>query len=208
MVLFTIGAALAGLYAAHAVKESAVGYVYQKQIDQLDGGLNVIRDFELILQANGIRRTEFKSLVGGDSTFVLAENSYRKCLNFIYQQALTDESDEQRFIEHYRQIRQKELEVQHQVWNSEYEQFISELELDNDSTFIFEMQICAIDHQRLVDEVYNKTILGDLAVKKGKAIVNNLNGRRHLWVLKGINSRFAAEKLYRICARKVCINIW
>ena len=199
---------LAFAYAAHAVKESAIGYCYDKQIEQLEGGLNVIRDFELILKVNGIRRTEFKSLMGGESTFVLAENSYRKCLTLIYEQPLTDEADQERFIEHYCQIRQKELEVQQQVWNMEYEQFISELELDNNSTLTFEMQICAIDHQRLVDQAYDNTIFGELAVKKGKAIVNNLNGRCHLWVLKGIDSRFTAEKLYRICARRIGINIW
>ena len=199
---------LAFAYAAHAVKESALGYAYDKQIEQLDGGLDVVRDFELILRINGIRRTEFKSLMGGESTFVLAENSYHKCLNFIYEQPLTDDTDEQQFIEYYRQVRQKELESQQKVWNREYEQFISELDLDNDTTLTFEMQIQAIDHQRLIDLVYDNTIFGELAVKRGKAILNNLNGLCHLWVLKGIDSRFTAEKLYRISARRVGIDLW
>lgn len=205
MVLIEIGAMLAGLYAAHAVKESAIGYAYQKQIDHLEGGLNVVRDFELILRANGIKRTEFDSLIdGGEPTYVLAETSYYKCLNFIYNQPLTDETDDQRFIQEYERIRQKEIDARQEVWNQEYEQ-IAEGIVPADDYIIFEMRMVGCSKDDLINAIHENTIFGELALKKGQSKL--INGTWvHFWAVRLDKS--SAERVYRACARRVGVNLY
>lgn len=205
MVLIEIGAMLAGLYAAHAVKESVVGYAYQHQIDQLEGGLDVIRDFELILRANGIKRTQFDSLIeGGEPTYVLAETSYYKCLNFIYGQPLSDDDDEQLFIQEYERVRQEEIDARQKVWNREYEQIVADIVPTKEYT-IFEMRMVGCSKTSLIDAIYENTIFGELSLKKGQSKLIN-SSWIHFWAVRLDKS--SAERVYRACARRMGVDLY
>ena len=206
-----LGFALMGIASAYGLKSVASDtktFLLEKELRER-GQIDLERDFELICAICRIRRGEYPSLIGSESTEVLPPKGADRAYDFIMEDPMLDMDDFDRFCLIYNRVRGQELVKRQKIWDSEYGVIVSSLKL-TDEVITFDKRVNGIQipHDELIDRLYSGTILGKIALKKGKAVFQDKkSGRLHVWAFRGVKS-FEAEKLYKACCRKVGVDLY
>lgn len=181
------------------------------------GDLDVVRDFDLILEINRVHR-DYGSFID-DKIPVLPENGYQECLKFIREQPLTTKSDEERFIAYYNKIRQQDLDKRQGIFDEEYikyrQSYYSNLTRCNNPntddrliTFVFRKEywigsITGYEHQQRINKLYFETFFGDIATQPAKLLYNReKNSYTEIWHVS-FWSKYQIDKYYSACCKKV-----
>ena len=208
MVLGMMLLTAASIYGLKQVASDTKTFMLQRDLHDR-GPINVERDFDLICMICRIRCVSYPSLIGGEDTEVLPENGADKAYEFIMQEPFTEISDFDRFCKVYNNVREQQIAKQKEIWNNEYLEVVNSLNFSNELiTFRKRVIGISISHDELIERLYSKTVLGDIAPKPGKAVIeNNRSGKLHVWAFRGVKS-FEAEKLYKDCCRKVGVDLY
>lgn len=181
------------------------------------GDLDVVRDFDLILEINRVHR-DYGSFID-DKIPVLPENGYQECLKFIMEQPLTTKSDEERFIAHYNKIREQDLNKRQEIFDNEYikyrKSYYSNLARCNNPntddkliTSVFRKEywlnnLSGYEHQQRINRIYFETFFGDIATQPAKLLYGEEKGSYvEIWHVKFWN-KYNIDKYYSACCKKV-----
>ena len=178
----------------------------QIQEDSKNGTFDVVKNFEEILYINDVKR---KSL-GNSSVKVLSYTDYEKCLSYIRNHHLTTKADEQRFINHYRKVLEKELSKRQEDYDKHYFKVKEEVDILKNSgdyeVVKFEHINVFVDYEDVkmkVNSICNRTFLGDFLVGEVKIKQNSSQSFTEIWALNvPFNMKFSLKDYYQACAER------
>ena len=133
---------------------------------------DVVNQFESILRICEIKRKSH----GNSSVRVLPYTGYTKCLDYIREHHLTTKNDEQRFITHYKKVLSKEIAKRQEEYDKHYFKVKEEVDILKNSgdyeVVKFEHINVFVDNyedvQMKVNEICNRTFLGDFVINEVK----------------------------------------
>ena len=217
MVLLELLTLASVAYAFAGCISSAKTARLQRELERR-GDLDVIRDFDLLLEINRVHRVH-ESYVN-DDIFVLPKYGYQDCLKFIQEQPLTTKTDENRFIAHYNEMRQRDLDKRQKIFSEEYvkyrQSYYSNLERCNNPntedklmTFTFKREYCwfgcisGYEHQQRINRLYFETFFGDIATQPAKLVYNpEKNSYIEIWHVSFWN-KYEIRDYYSACCKRV-----
>lgn len=180
----------------------------QIQEDTRNGTFDVVKNFEQILHICDVKRKKHNSSVA-----VLPYNGYTKCLKYIRDHPLTSiPEDEDRFIEHYNSVLAKEIAQRQEEYDKRYFKVKAEVESlmnNGEQTVVvpFKHLDVLVDSDYVnqkVNQIYNNTFFGDLAIKQPK-IKQNSSGNSYttIWALRiPISMKWYLKEQYRCCSER------
>ncbi|MBR2557338.1 MAG: hypothetical protein IKE95_03060 [Methanobrevibacter sp.] len=180
----------------------------QIQDDTRNGTFSVVQDFEQILYICDVKRKKHNSSVA-----VLPYNGYTKCLKYIRDHPLTSiPEDEERFIEHYNRVLSKEIGARQEEYDKRYFEMKDEVEALMSAGVNYEVvefkHIDVLTDMEYVDqkvnEIYNNTFFGDMAIKKPKIIQGGSSSSfREIWALKvPATMKIHLKDYYKVCSQR------
>lgn len=208
MVLFSLLFCGAVAYGFAGMVSSSKTARLERKLEER-GDLDVIRDFDLILEINRVHRT-FDGYTD-DKIPVLPEMGWNECLDYIREQPLTTGEDEKRFIAHYNKMRQKDLKNRQKIFDEKYERyekkFYGEDKDKKFSTFTFRKEYwgpgLSDNHQERINKIYNETFFKDIASQPAKLIYNHdKNSYIEIWHVT-FWSKVFIDTYYSVCCKKV-----
>ena len=176
LALFSIGltAKMIGEVAKDVTKIPAREQI---QEDTRNGTFDVVKNLEQILHICDVKRKKHNS-----SVTVLPYNGYTKCLKYIRDHPLTSiPEDEDRFIKEYNRVLEKEIAARQDEYDQRYFEVKAEVESlmsAGDQTVVvpFKHLDVLVDSDYVnqkVDQIYNNTFFGTLAIKEPKVKINS-----------------------------------
>ncbi len=178
------------------------------QEDCKNGTFDVIKNFEQILYVCNVKR----KALGSSSVKVLPYTAYEQCLPFIKDHHLTSKADEQRFINHYRKVLQKELAERQKDFDANYREVESEVKYLMNAEDEYEIVrfehidvfVTQSDVEMKVNDICNTTFLGDFVVGDVKIKLNTSgNSYTEIWALKiPVSMRSSLKRYYEACAER------
>ena len=207
LALFSIGltAKMIGEVAKDVTKIPAREQI---QEDTRNGTFSVLKDFEQILYVCDVKRKKHNSSVA-----VLPYNGYTKCLKYIRDHPLTTTEDENLFINQYNSVLRKEIAARQDEYDQRYFKVKAEAEFlmnAGEQTVVvpFNHLDVLVDSDYVnqkVDQIYNNTFFGNLAIKEPK-IRQNSSGNSYttIWALKiPVSMRLHLKEYYKSCSERV-----
>lgn len=177
------------------------------QEDSKTGEFDVIKSFESILKICEVKRKSH----GSSSVKVLPYTGYTKCLDYIRNHHLSTCADEQRFIDHYKNVLRSELSKR----QADYDNYYFELESRVKSMMNnCEYEVVRFEHidvfvdyedvEKKVNDICNTTFLGDFVVGDVKIKLNSSgNSFTEIWALKlPVAMKFSLKQYYNACAER------
>lgn len=170
------------------------------------GDFDVVENFEDILYVCDVKRKKFNSDVA-----VLPNTGYLKCLKLIRENHLTTKADEQRFINHYKKVLANELSDRQAEYDKHYSEVESEVKsMMNTCDYEvvrFEHIDVLVDYEDVemkVNEICNKTFLGDFLVGDVKIKLSSSgNAFTEIYALKiPVAMKCSLNRYYEACAEK------
>lgn len=165
---------------------------------------NLSKHFEEVLKCSNVKRKK------QDGHKYLPADGWKQCISYIERQAYTSDKDITEFINHYEKIRKEELNKIQKHWNDEYQKARQEYLSSSGSTqeFVFEKKFYAFfDYefvQELADELYAKTFMHDMAVKRPKVVgLPDATNDAYVmvWVIRCPGGSYKAKEYFRACCR-------
>lgn len=175
------------------------------QEDSKNGTFDVVKNFEEILYVCDVKRKKHNSSVP-----VLPYTGYEKCLKYIREHHLTCQTDETRFIRHYRKVLSEELGKRQKEWDQNYRKYES---IIKDKIMAENVEIVRFTHfnpfadyidvETKVNEIYSNTFLGDLAVGEVKIKEETSRSYTEIWALKvPVSMKYQLKEMYGACTQK------
>lgn len=180
----------------------------QIQEDCKNGTFDVVKNFEQILYVCNVKR----KALGSSSVKVLPYTAYEQCLPFIRDHHLTSRADEQRFINHYKQVLSNELTERQKEFDANYREI--ELEVKCLINTEDEYEIVRFEHidvfvtqsdvERKVNDIFNTTFLGDFVIGEVKIKLNTSgNSYTEIWALKiPVSMISSLKRYYEACTER------
>ena len=162
------------------------------------------KHFEEVLKCSNVRRKK------QDGHKYLPADGWKQCIPYLERQAYTTDKDIAEFRNHYEKVRQKELGRIQNHWEDEYETACKEYLSSSMAVteFVFEKRFYAFfDYEfvlDLADELYEKTFMGQMAVKRPKVVgLPDATNEAYVmvWVLRCNGGSYKAKEYFRACCR-------
>ena len=170
-----------------------------------NNSFDVISQFESILKICEIKRKSH----GNSSVKVLPFNGYEKAYGYLDDHHLVNRADIKRFVKHYNDVLASELSRRQADYDRHYFEIESQVKnMLNDQYEIerFEHIDVFVDYEdveKKVNDICNKTFLGDFVINEVKIKQTNPNTFKEIWALKiPVSMKFRLEELYMSCAER------
>ena len=172
-----------------------------------NNSFDVISQFESILKICEVKRKSH----GNSSVKVLPYTGYTKCLDYIREHHLTTKNDVQRFITHYRKVLSKEIAQRQEDYDKHYFEIKEEVDtLKNSGDYEIvrfkHINVFVDDYhdvQMKVNDIRNKTFLGDFVINEVKIKQTNPKTFKEIWALKiPVSMKFRLDELYMACSER------
>lgn len=200
MVLLTFAAlAIAGAAIKGATKDVVKASADNKIRRE---GYNIFH-FEDVLKACHVTRKK------QDGMKYLPEDGWKNCIHYIESQPYTTQKDIDNFINRYERVRKQEISNIENIWKRNYNRVYDELQNSTApaTKVVFEKTHYLFDDdfvKSLVDDLYNKTMMGEFALQKPKVVFNpnatNISFKE-IWVLKIPGGKTQAKKCWKVSSR-------